>query len=152
MQGQLGEMAAFASIVELLVKAQETEASVDEEGAVWPSRVALYAIMALQAGSIRGLSTWPDPRGGAMIMVPSSSKDYANPVAAADLARYVASPEVTSREQVALLKLAWDLIGSEFAGRHQQYEKFYGGPSFVNKLHMYATIIFPPRAAWWTRR
>jgi 4-hydroxyphenylacetate 3-monooxygenase len=29
------------------------------------------------------------------------------------------------------MKLAWDLIGSEFAGRHQLYEKFYAGTSFV---------------------
>ena len=48
-QGHIGEMAAFASIVELMVKAQETEATVDEDGVVWPSRAALYAIMALQA-------------------------------------------------------------------------------------------------------
>ena len=26
-----------------------------------------------------------------------------------------------------LFKLAWDMVGSEFAGRHQQYEKFYAG-------------------------
>ena len=30
-----------------------------------------------------------------------------------------------------LFKLAWDLLGSDFAGRHMQYEKFYAGPSFV---------------------
>jgi 4-hydroxyphenylacetate 3-monooxygenase len=35
-----------------------------------------------------------------------------------------------------LLKLAWDLIGTEFAGRHQQYEKFYGGASFLVKQNM----------------
>jgi hypothetical protein len=28
-------------------------------------------------------------------------------------------------------KLAWDLVGSEFAGRHQLYEKFYAGNSIV---------------------
>jgi 4-hydroxyphenylacetate 3-monooxygenase len=142
-QGQIGEMAAFASIVELMVKAQETEATVDEDGVVWPSRAALYAIMALQAEiNPRLIDIARELSGGAMMMVPSSSKDYANPVAAADLARYVASPGVASRDRVALLKLAWDLIGSEFAGRHQQYEKFYGGPSFVNKLHMYRNYDF----------
>jgi 4-hydroxyphenylacetate 3-monooxygenase len=26
-----------------------------------------------------------------------------------------------------LYKLGWDLTGSEFAGRHQLYEKFYAG-------------------------
>jgi 4-hydroxyphenylacetate 3-monooxygenase len=34
-----------------------------------------------------------------------------------------------------LFKLAWDLIGSEFAGRHLQYEKFYAGASFIVRNH-----------------
>jgi 4-hydroxyphenylacetate 3-monooxygenase len=36
-----------------------------------------------------------------------------------------------------LFRLAWDLVGSEFAGRHQQYEKFYAGPYFVVRNHSY---------------
>jgi 4-hydroxyphenylacetate 3-monooxygenase len=36
-----------------------------------------------------------------------------------------------------LFKLAWDLVGSEFAGRHQQYEKFYAGGSFIVRNHSY---------------
>ena len=38
--------------------------------------------------------------------------------------------------------MAWDLIGSEFAGRHQQYEKFYGGASFLVKQNMFRTYDF----------
>ena len=34
------------------------------------------------------------------------------------------------------MKLAWDLIGSEFAGRQEQYEKFYAGTPFVVKTRM----------------
>ncbi|MEO1470877.1 MAG: 4-hydroxyphenylacetate 3-hydroxylase C-terminal domain-containing protein, partial [Pseudomonadota bacterium] len=37
----------------------------------------------------------------------------------------------------ALMKLAWDAIGSEFASRHTQYEMFYGGASYVNHAHMW---------------
>ena len=36
-----------------------------------------------------------------------------------------------------LFKLAWDMIGSEFAGRHLQYEKFYAGASFIIRNHCY---------------
>jgi 4-hydroxyphenylacetate 3-monooxygenase len=32
--------------------------------------------------------------------------------------------------------MAWDMVGTEFAGRHQQYEKFYGGASFLVKQNM----------------
>ena len=36
-----------------------------------------------------------------------------------------------------LFKLAWDMVGSEFAGRHLQYEKFYAGASFIVRNHNY---------------
>ena len=141
-QAQLGEMAALASIVDLMVEAQETRATV-EDGVVWPSRIALYSIMALQADlNPRLIDLARDLSGGAMIMLPSTRRDYDNPDTAADIERYVASPGYQSQMRVALLKLAWDLIGSEFGGRHQQYEKFYGGPPIANKLHTYRNYDF----------
>jgi len=36
-----------------------------------------------------------------------------------------------------LFKLAWDMVGSEFAGRHLQYEKFYAGAPFIIRNHSY---------------
>ena len=36
-----------------------------------------------------------------------------------------------------LFKLAWDLLVSEFAGRHAQYEKFYAGPGFIVSVYNY---------------
>jgi 4-hydroxyphenylacetate 3-monooxygenase len=142
-QAQPGEMAALASIVEIMVEAQESRATVDADGVVWPSRIALYSVMALQSDlNPKLMDLARDLSGGAMIMLPSSHLDYANPETAKDLERYVASPGYPSRQRVAMLKLAWDLIGSEFAGRHQQYEKFYGGPSLVNKLHAYRNYDF----------
>ena len=36
-----------------------------------------------------------------------------------------------------LFKLAWDVVGSEFAGRQQQYEKFYAGASFIIRNHSF---------------
>ena len=46
--------------------------------------------------------------------------------------RYVRWPQATGEERVKLLKLLWDAIGSEFGGRHLQYEMFYAGePSAI---------------------
>lgn len=136
-QVQMGEMAAIATIVESMVLAQETQSYIDEDGIAWPSKQALYSVMSLQSqlnpkmvDIVRELS------GGSMIMLPSSVHDYENPETAADLERYVSSPNASSRKRVALLKMAWDVIGTEFAGRHQQYEKFYGGASFLVKQNM----------------
>jgi 4-hydroxyphenylacetate 3-monooxygenase len=38
-------------------------------------------------------------------------------------------------DPVPVARLAWDLIGSEFAGRQQHYEHFYAGPPFVVHDH-----------------
>jgi 4-hydroxyphenylacetate 3-monooxygenase len=37
---------------------------------------------------------------------------------------------------VALMRMAWDFLGSEFGNRHAQYEKFYGGASFPVKQNV----------------
>jgi 4-hydroxyphenylacetate 3-monooxygenase len=142
-QIMLGEMAALAAIVENMVTAQEAAATIDEEGVVWPSKAALYAVMSLQSEiNPRLVEIARELAGGAMIALPSSVKDFANPEAAADFERYVHSPGYAAKERVRLLKMAWDLIGSEFAGRHQQYEKFYGGASFLVKQNMYRSYDF----------
>jgi 4-hydroxyphenylacetate 3-monooxygenase len=49
--------------------------------------------------------------------------------------RYWQTPQLAALERMKLYKLAWDLIGSEFAGRHLQYEKFYAGASFIVRNH-----------------
>jgi 4-hydroxyphenylacetate 3-monooxygenase len=142
-QIMLGEMAAFATIVEGMVRAQEVDATIDEEGAVWPSKAALYAVMALQSEiNPRLNNTLRELAGGSIIMLPSSVKDFESPETAADIARYIASPGFSSKERVAILKLVWDFIGTEFAGRHEQYEKFYGGASFLVKQNMARAFDF----------
>jgi 4-hydroxyphenylacetate 3-monooxygenase len=45
------------------------------------------------------------------------------------------SPGHSALEKFKLFKLAWDLLGSDFAGRHLQYERFYMGPAFVVRSH-----------------
>jgi hypothetical protein len=41
------------------------------------------------------------------------------------------------RHVIADESLAWDMVGSEFAGRHLQYEKFYAGASFIVRNHAF---------------
>ena len=43
----------------------------------------------------------------------------------------------TAKERMKLFRLAWDVLGSEFAGRHMSYEKFYAGPGHVMDLYSY---------------
>jgi 4-hydroxyphenylacetate 3-monooxygenase len=58
---------------------------------------------------------------------------------------YWSVPGQTAADRMKLYKLAWDLLGSDFAGRHMQYEKFYAGPGFVMNLY---SFMNGPWNAW----
>jgi len=139
----LGELAAYASIVEGMVRAQEVMAEFDDEGVLWPSKTALYSVMSLQSEiNPRVFDIVREMTGSAMITVPSSSADLDNPEAVADIERFYQSSTLPARQRIALMRLAWDFIGSEFANRHHQYEKFYGGASSVVKANMFRSYDF----------
>jgi 4-hydroxyphenylacetate 3-monooxygenase len=136
-QVEMGELAAIASIVENMLLAQETVAPIDADGVLWPSQTALYSVMALQSElNGRMLETIRELAGAAMISLPSSVRDLDNPETAPDMARYMQSSSAPARERVALMRMAWDFLGSEFGNRHAQYEKFYGGASFLVKQNV----------------
>jgi 4-hydroxyphenylacetate 3-monooxygenase len=69
--------------------------------------------------------------GGGLIQLPSSYKDFRTPEVAKILNKYVRSPGHDAEARIKLMKLAWDALGSEFAGRHDQYERFYHGSPHV---------------------
>lgn len=140
---EMGELCAYAGIVENMLYSHEAIATVDEDGVLWPSQSALYSVMALQSqinphviDIVRELS------GAGLISLPSSAKDFANPQAAKDIERYFQSASIGARERIALMRLAWDFIGTEFGSRHQQYEKFYGGASFIVKSNVFRNYDF----------
>ena len=43
----------------------------------------------------------------------------------------------SARERVKLLKLIWDMVGTEFAGRQLQYEMFYSAAQPVVNTRMF---------------
>ena len=58
-----------------------------------------------------------------------------------------AAPGATPAERYKFIKMAWDLLGSDFAGRHTQYERFYGGPPFLNDMYSYRHMPWNERRA-----
>ncbi|HEY1215658.1 MAG TPA: 4-hydroxyphenylacetate 3-hydroxylase C-terminal domain-containing protein, partial [Bryobacteraceae bacterium] len=59
-----------------------------------------------------------------------------------DIRQYIRASGVDSEARIKLYRLAWDVIGSEFAGRHQQYEMFYNGAPFAVKGHAFRNYGF----------
>ncbi len=124
----LGELATRVSLVEGLILGAEAQAAPDQFGVMRPYDAFLYASQVLQQAmypeiiqQVRGMM------GGSVIQLPASAQDLLSADTAADVNRYVRWPEAGGEERVKLLKLLWDLIGSEFGSRHLQYEMFYAG-------------------------
>ncbi|MGQ3383199.1 4-hydroxyphenylacetate 3-hydroxylase family protein [Glutamicibacter sp. TV12E] len=133
-QEKLGELAATISSVESALIAAQHTATVDEAGCLIPGKRALYGVMGLQSETYpKVIEILRDLVGGGVLQMPSGVNDMHSPITGPDVARYIASPDVQSEERIKLFRLAWDIIGTEFAGRHQQYEMFYAGAPFVVK-------------------
>jgi 4-hydroxyphenylacetate 3-monooxygenase len=135
----LGKLAAQAAMVEGMVAGMEAAGHM-QDGCFVPNKHMMYAAQVLTQelyprliDTIRGLA------GGALTMLPSSSRDTDNP----DLARIIGltqrSPISNAEDRIDFLKLAWDAIGSVFGSRHTQYEMFYAGAPFVTCAHSYRT-------------
>jgi 4-hydroxyphenylacetate 3-monooxygenase len=142
-QIQMGELASLVSIVENMLLSQEMVATIDGNNVLWPSKTALYSVMALQSElNSRMLEIIRELTGAGMITLPSSLADFENPDMSADIERFMRSSTSDAKSRVAVMRMAWDFIGSEFGSRHQQYEKFYGGASFLVKQNVYRNFDF----------
>jgi 4-hydroxyphenylacetate 3-monooxygenase len=73
--------------------------------------------------------------GGGVFQMPASVTVMRDPALRKLFEQYWQTPQMPAVERVKLFKLAWDLVGSEFAGRHLQYEKFYVGATFTLRAH-----------------
>lgn len=135
----LGQLAAEAAMVDALVEAMEAKGTMHGRYFI-PDRHTLYAAQTLtQQLYPRVLNTLRELAGGGMITLPSSVQDFENPEVADLIEKTQQSPAANATDKVKFYKLAWDAVGSEFASRHQQYEMFYAGASFVVKNHSFRT-------------
>ena len=128
----LAELAALAGGVEAHVLAAEHGARADRNGVMVPDKRFLYGAMSRQAELYpRALHLLRELTSSQAIDLPSSVAAMDHP----DLVDHATSPGVDADQRVKLYRLAWDLIGSEFAGRHLQYEMFYAGAPAVARAH-----------------
>jgi 4-hydroxyphenylacetate 3-monooxygenase len=147
-QDKLGELASLTALVEGMVLAAEASASVDAYGICKPNPRFLYGAMGLQSEIYpRVLHIVRELSGAGVIGTPSSYLDLLSDETEPDLAHYLAESSEDLETRVKLFKLVWDAIGSEFAGRHHQYEMFYAGAPFVTRGYAQRNYGFDePRA------
>jgi 4-hydroxyphenylacetate 3-monooxygenase len=73
--------------------------------------------------------------GAGPFQMPAEIGALANPALRDTFDRYWTAGEATAVDRLKFMKLAWDYLGSDFAGRHTQYERFYAGPQFVHAFY-----------------
>ena len=136
----LGRLAAQASMVDAMLHGMEAAGSHVGDFFV-PHKHFMYSAQVLtQELYPKLVETVRELAGGAMIMLPSSVADYANPELAAIIGMTQRSPSIDPEGRVKFLKAAWDAVGSEFGSRHTQYEMFYAGAAFVTAGHSFRTF------------
>ena len=135
----LGRLAAQAGVIEGMVYGME--AAGHHVGPYYvPDRHFLYASqVTAQELYPQVIHTLRELAGGGVIMLPSSSADFANPEMAEYIAKVQRSPVADAPERVKLFNLAWDAIGSEFGSRHTSYEMFYAGAGYAVRNNSYRT-------------
>ncbi len=128
-QALLGEVAAWRHMFWSYSNAMAHNPDPSANGTVLPERQAALAY------GVFGPECYPRIReivqrlmGSALIYLPSSAEDFANPDIEPLLRRFVrGSHEISHVERIKILKLLWDAVGSEFGGRHELYERCYTG-------------------------
>jgi 4-hydroxyphenylacetate 3-monooxygenase oxygenase component len=131
-QEMLGEAASYVEIIKSTLLAAEQEAQVD------PSNGVMYpALQPLQVGRTWGPRIYPRLMemvrrlgAGGLMQLPASSSAFDSPIGR-DLEKYYRGAHISAQEKVALFKLAWDLLGSDFGARHTLYELYYAGDPSV---------------------
>lgn len=137
-QTQLGaEIALLGAEMDALAHAAETLPLV-RDGVARPHPLYIYAAMNLQRRRAPDLMrTLREFAGGSFIAVPSSAKSFESEETAEDTRRYFQSAGTPAEERVKLLRLIWDLVGTEFGGRQLQYDMFYSAAQHIADMRMY---------------
>jgi 4-hydroxyphenylacetate 3-monooxygenase len=137
---QLGHLAAQASMVDAMLSGMEASGNHIGEWYV-PNKHFMYSAQVITQDLYPKLvNTMRELAGGALIMLPSSFRDFGDAQIEGIIRKTQRSATMEPEQKVKFLKAAWDAIGSEFGSRHTQYEMFYAGARFVTAGHSFRTF------------
>jgi 4-hydroxyphenylacetate 3-monooxygenase len=132
----LGRFCALEAALGGMIAGQIQDAEDWPEGFKTFNRRYMYAALNWCTESHSGIiDALRELCGGGIFQMPADVSVMQDEKLRAQFEAYWQTPHLGALERMKLYKLAWDLIGSEFAGRHLQYEKFYAGASFIVRNH-----------------
>jgi 4-hydroxyphenylacetate 3-monooxygenase len=128
----LGRLAALEATISGLVHGQIEACEQWPQGYVTPNRRMVYATLNwCQEHHTEIIDTLRTLAGAAPLQMPASIDLVADPELKDRFERWWGTASMPALDRLKLYKLVWDLIGSEFAGRHMLYERFYAGNSII---------------------
>ena len=128
----LGRLAALEATIGGLVHGQIEACESWPEKFVTPNRRIVYASLNwCQEHHTEIIDSLRTLAGAAPLQMPASIDLVDDPELRDRFRRWWGTATMDAGSRYKLYKLVWDLIGSEFAGRHMLYEKFYAGNSII---------------------
>jgi 4-hydroxyphenylacetate 3-monooxygenase len=148
-QSTLGRLAALQATLEGLIMGQINAGEAQVAGYHTPNRRYVYAALHWCTNNHADIcETVRELMGAGVFQMPADVSVLNDAALREKFETYWSMPGQSAESRMKLTKLAWDLLGSDFAGRHMQYEKFYAGPAFV--MNGYSYLTGPWRD--WTQR
>jgi 4-hydroxyphenylacetate 3-monooxygenase len=139
-QSTLGKLAALLATLEGMIMGQlhGCEEMVPGSGYVTVNRRYMYAALHWCTNNHSAICDMVrELMGGGPIQMPADSSVMADPELNEKFETYWSVTDQSAQDRMKLMRLAWDVLGTEFAGRHMLYEKFYAGPGFVMDSYSY---------------
>jgi 4-hydroxyphenylacetate 3-monooxygenase len=135
---KLGQMSAVEGAIAGMVNGQINACEGWPEGYACFNRHMMYSTLEwCTQNYARFVDELRELCGGGVFQMPADISVMNDPDLAHQFTTCFQTPQCDAVTRMKLFKLAWDLVGSEFAGRHQQYERFYAGASFIVRNHTF---------------
>jgi 4-hydroxyphenylacetate 3-monooxygenase len=138
----IGRLASLEALLGGVIAGQIQEAESWPEGYMTFNRRMMYAALNWCTESYSSIiDCVRELCGGGVFQMPADASVIHDPKLRQQFETYFATPQLSALDRMKLFRLAWEWVGSEFAGRQQQYEKFYAGASFI--VRNYSHVLAP---------
>lgn len=139
-QDTLGRLAAYEASLGAMIHGQVLAHEEIGDGYILPNRRYMYGTLNWCQENYAGLCTVVrELMGGSVFQMPANVSIRSDEKLSAIFEDFWSTETDSAIDRMKLYKLAWDMLGSEFASRHLQYENFYAGPSFVVRAYSMRT-------------
>lgn len=131
---RLAALAVRVGVIEGLIMGQEAKPHVVDNGYCCQHKQTMYATMAWSCEEFPNfVENMRELLGSAPFQMPANASALLDSDSREIFSEFTMLEGHDLDEHYKLMKLAWDLVGSEFANRHLQYEMFYAGPKHVTR-------------------